>query len=79
MDWLRACYTLYYWPVKDAGFELLDNPVGFDYQWIHVVTTHESVTVYAEPNPTEEDRRMIMLFISPGIHNNVIEVRQRGA
>ena len=49
MDWLRACYTQYYWPVKDAGFELLDNPVGFDYQWIHVVTTHESVTVYAEP------------------------------
>lgn len=78
MDWLRAYYPQYYWPVKDAGVELLDNPVDFDYQWIHVFTTQESVTIDAEPNPTEEDRRIILLFTTPGIYNNVIEVRQRG-
>ncbi len=79
MAWLRANYPQYYWPVKDAEVELVDNPLDFDYQWIHVAMTQENVTVDAVPNPTGEDRRIILMFNpAPGDFNNVIEIRQLG-
>ena len=41
--------------------------------------TQENVTVDAVPNPTGEDRRIILMFNpAPGDFNNVIEIRQLG-
>lgn len=64
----------------EAELTILNDENEFDYQWSHVLISNDKVTVTVEPNITDENRTIYLLFLRKeyGYVNNIIEIMQPG-